>query len=90
MKQPKRTANNGSFKKGNAGRKAGTPNKVTTAAKEAFALAFEGIGGVKELAKWAKENQTEFFKLYARMIPVELSGEVKARIEVVDDIPSAK
>ena len=72
------------------GRTKGVPNKTTPAAKEAFALAFEGIGGVAELMAWAKLNKTEFFKLYARLIPVELSGEVKARITVVDDVPAAK
>lgn len=72
------------------GRTKGVPNKTTTAAKEAFALAFDGIGGVPALIEWAEENRSDFFKLYARLIPVELSGEVKARITVVDDVPAAK
>ncbi len=72
------------------GRTKGVPNKTTTAAKEAFSLAFEGIGGVPALIEWAEENRSDFFKLYARLIPVELSGEVKARITVVDDVPAAK
>lgn len=59
-----------------AGRKKGIPNKVTTKAREAFALAFDDIGGGKALAQWAEENQTEFYKLYARLIPVDhTSGE---------------
>ncbi len=70
------------------GRKAGSVNKTTATAKEAFALAFDGIGGVPKLIEWAQANTGEFFKLYARLIPVELSGEVKARISVMDDIPS--
>ena len=58
------------------GRKAGTPNKATTKAREAFALAFDAIGGGASLAQWARENQTEFYKLYARLIPVDhTSGE---------------
>jgi hypothetical protein len=69
------------------GRQKGTPNKVTTAAKEAFAAAFDQIGGTNALAEWAHLNKTEFFKLYARLIPVELAGEIKQRIEVVDDVP---
>ncbi len=75
------------FKKGNPGKPPGAVNKTTASAKEAFALAFQGIGGVEALVEWAKANKTEFMKLYARLIPVELSGEIKARIEVVDDIP---
>ncbi len=50
------------------------PNKTTASAREAFALAFQGIGGTDALQIWAKENTTEFFKLYARLIPVEHVG----------------
>ncbi len=53
------------------GRPKGLANKQTRAAKEAFGLAFQGIGGVPALIKWGKDNQTEFFKLYARLIPTE-------------------
>jgi hypothetical protein len=58
----------------NSGRKAGTPNKATCAAKEAFALAFEGMGGIPAFTTWAKANETEFYKLYARLIPVDLTA----------------
>ena len=38
------------------GRKKGTPNKVTTAAKEAIAMAAEGLGGTDRIIAWAKED----------------------------------
>lgn len=57
------------------GRIAGTPNKLTKSAREAFALAFDEMGGLEKLAAWAKANPTEFYKLYARLIPVEHVGE---------------
>lgn len=53
------------------GRPVGAVNKLTRAAKEAFGLAFEGIGGVEALTAWAKDNPTEFYKLFARLIPTE-------------------
>lgn len=56
------------------GRKKGTPNKLTASAKEAFAHAFEQIGGGGALAEWAQENRTEFYKLFARLIPTEIGG----------------
>src|SRR4051812_26293911 len=56
------------------GRKKGVPNKTTASAKQAFALAFDGIGGAKALQVWAAENQTEFYKLFARLIPTEVTG----------------
>jgi hypothetical protein len=54
------------------GRKAGTPNKVTKSAREAFQHAFDTIGGPKRLASWAKVNPTEFYKLFARLIPQDV------------------
>lgn len=57
-----------------SGRKKGVPNKLTKSAREAFQLAFEGLGQ-GALLTWAQANPTEFFKLYARLIPVEHVGE---------------
>ncbi len=57
------------------GRVKGVPNKTTTSAREAFTLAFQGIGGTEALKVWASANPTEFFKLYARLIPQEHVGE---------------
>lgn len=61
------------------GRQKGTPNKLTVAAKEAFSLAFQGLGGVEGLIDWAKGNPDEFYKLYARLIPVDVQhgGSIK-------------
>ncbi len=56
------------------GRKPGAPNKLTKTAREAYQLAFEGVGGVASLMIWAKENQTDFYKIHARLIPVEHVG----------------
>ena len=69
-------SNTGNRRPPNAGkgRPKGTPNKLTTTAKEAFALAFQGMGGAVALEKWAVENQTEFYKLFARLIPTEVAG----------------
>lgn len=56
----------------NGGRKKGTPNKFTASAKEAIQLAFEGIGGVPALIEWAEKNRGDFYKLYARLIPLDV------------------
>jgi hypothetical protein len=53
------------------GRQKGTPNKMTTAAKDAFALAFDDIGGPDALAEWGRENRTEFYKLFSKLIPID-------------------
>jgi hypothetical protein len=36
---------------------------------EAFTHAFEMIGGVPRLALWAHQHPTDFFKLYAKLLP---------------------
>ena len=42
----------------------------------AFQDAFELIGGVPRLAHWADSHPTDFFKLYARLLPAEASKKV--------------
>ena len=70
------------------GRKKGTPNKTTAEVKAALTAAFMGIGGVAQLQKWAKEHETEFYKLWAKLLPTEVVGDSKAplvlRIEYVE------
>lgn len=56
------------------GRPKGSPNKVNALAREAFQLAFEGLNGVSGLIKWAKQNETEFYKLYGRLIPIDTTS----------------
>lgn len=36
--------------------------------------AFDRIGGMDTLAEWAGENLTEFYRLYAKLLPTEISG----------------
>lgn len=56
------------------GRRKGTPNKTTSSIKQAFLEAFEKLGGVDALVKWAAANPTDFCKFYARLLPREISG----------------
>jgi hypothetical protein len=57
------------------GRPKGVPNKLTKSAREAYQLAFEGLGGLQALIAWGRENQTQFYAIHARLIPVEHVGE---------------
>lgn len=72
------------------GRPPGSPNKTTKEVKEALQTAFESLGGIPGLIKWAKKdipiikngvivaytqaNLTEFYKMWAKLLPVELKG----------------
>lgn len=65
------------------GRKAGTPNKQTKAVKQCIINAFEDIGGVQNLAKWATENQTDFYtKMWVKVMPTEITGEDGGDIQI--------
>ncbi len=75
------------------GRQKGTPNKLTATVKSALAAAFEGIGGVPALIAWAKtkEGRPEFYKLWAKMMPTEVTAsvEVSGTVSITVNIPNA-
>lgn len=66
-------------KRKTGGRKAGTPNVISGLAKENIVAVFTRLGGTAAMAEWARKNQTEFYKLYARLVPVQVAGEVTHR-----------
>lgn len=53
------------------GRTKGTPNRVSATARDNIILAFDGIGGIPALVEWAKANRADFYRIYARLLPVE-------------------
>ena len=53
--------------------------KTITAARENLTLAFDLMGGVPALVVWGRKNPTEFYRLWARLIPKE-SVEVSATL----------
>ena len=50
---------------------------------QAFQMCFENVGGVPRMAMWADENPTEFFKLYARLLPSQSSQQLGGNDEFV-------
>ncbi len=67
-----------------SGRSKGTPNRATRAAKDVLSATFDGIGGVDAMVAWAKKEPTAFYRLWARLIPLE------SRVETVNDAPRPK
>lgn len=57
-----------------AGRPKGAVNKTTREVKEVIAETFERIGGIETFATWARSNKDEFYKLYSKLLPVQLQG----------------
>lgn len=56
------------------GRQKGTLNKKTVSIRAAFTEAFEKLGGAEALAKWARRNKTEFYKLASKAITSETAA----------------
>jgi hypothetical protein len=64
----------------------GVPNKSTAAVKDALmavyadlqakALEDGGEGENAHLMSWAKDNPTDFYKLWAKMLPTDVKAEV--------------
>lgn len=55
-------------------RPVGAKNKISGQAKENIQAVFVRLGGTAAMAEWAKKNLTDFYKIYARMLPVEGPG----------------
>ena len=62
------------------GRAKGSQNKTTVAAKEAIALAAQGLGGTDRLIAWAKEdplNERAFWSsIYPKLIPLDVTASI--------------
>lgn len=71
------------------GRPVGAQNKFSGQAKENVMAVFTRLGGTQAMAEWATENKTDFYKIYARLLPIDMTGEIAhnyvARTPVVSD-----
>jgi hypothetical protein len=57
----------------------GAKNRLGAQVKENIVAVFTRLGGTAAMADWARENLTEFYKLYGRLIPSEVIGEFTIR-----------
>jgi hypothetical protein len=72
------------------GSRLGRPNKTTLAVKEAIEHVYAALQeGEKKphghFVQWARDNATEYYKLYAKLLPKEIDATVKGRVVVVID-----
>ena len=44
----------------------------------------EELGGVDNLVEWAKANQTEFYRMVARLMPREIDAKVSSQCTLLD------
>lgn len=71
-------------KREGAGRKPGVPNKVSTTVKENVIEVFDMIGGISNMAVWAKENETQFYNLYAKLLPLQVNADIHATVTKIE------
>ena len=81
----------GRFKKGcgalSKGRPRGSKNRLTKAARDAIALAAEGLGGVEGLIAWVREDKKNEFAfwttIYPKLLPLQLRGDAAHPLRIV-------
>jgi len=72
------------FVKGEApGRLAGYPNKTTVSVKAALEQAFLGLGGVPALIAWGQQEPAEFYRLWGKLLPRNVTIEGGAQLGIV-------
>lgn len=59
----------------------GSKNKYGAQAKENIVAVFNRLGGTAAMAEWAKEHQTDFYKMYGSLAPKEIDATVTHRDE---------
>lgn len=72
-------------KKTGGGSRKGSPNKLTKSVKEAFEIAFNELQSDKNanLATWAKENTTDFYRLAAKLIPTDIKADIESKSDLL-------
>ena len=68
------------------GRKAGTENKLSGMAKDNIAAVFNRLDGTNGMAEWAKENRSAFYTIYAKLLPLQLSGDEDNPLTIINKI----
>ncbi len=69
------------------GRPKGAKNLISGPAKENIAAVFIRLGGTAAMADWARENLTQFYQIYAKLIPTEVSGPNGGPMQVIWPLP---
>ncbi len=57
----------------------GLPNKVGASAKENILAVFNRLEGTAGMAEWARANKTDFYRIYAKLVPQQIDMEITER-----------
>ena len=64
------------------GRVAGTPNKVTATVKDNIIAVFNRLDGTAGMAKWAIDNPTQFYQIYAKLLPMDINANLTGDLSI--------
>lgn len=64
------------------GRVKGTPNKTTSNVREAIEAVYNKLGGDNAFANWAFDNQTEYYKIYSKLLPRDINATLEGGVSV--------
>jgi hypothetical protein len=69
------------------GRVKGTPNKISTTVKSNVVAVFEALNGddLSHMKTWAAENPTQFYNIYAKMLPTEVEATITKELKELTD-----
>lgn len=65
------------------GRQKGTPNKLGNNVRETIIKVYDMIGGDEAFAAWAKDNRRDYYQLYGKAMPREVTVEGALRLEEI-------
>lgn len=62
----------------------GSKNRIAQSVKQNIEQVFQKLGGVDAMVKWAQQekNHTEFYRIYARLLPHEVVGKDNGPVSV--------
>ena len=60
-----------------------SPKRITEA-RENLSIAFDQLGGIPMLVAWGQKNLTEFYRIWARLIPKEEATDAAKRMPLED------
>lgn len=59
------------------------PQSQSVRAQDSLVEVFNKLGGIEGMTKWAKKNPTEFYRLWARLLPVQTEVKADITFEIV-------
>ena len=64
--------------------------QINATAREQLELAFEAMGGVKALTEYGKGDPDGFYKLWSKLLPLQIKADISINVLMVDLVNDAR